>query len=201
MRHHDHEGERKRIQVARIAKQAHEVGQHLAQRRRPAAQVLGERRHDQRAAKPDQHGEHHQQQERRRPVEVRPEHHAGRHAGNRGQRERGHDGAGGRAAPLDRNHVADDRHDHRAQHAAGDAGKSARREQQRIAAGQRAAQIGQREQRIDRQQQLAPVEAVDIGGGEQAREPRAPRIGRHGGREGGRRDAEAMHDLRAQAAS
>ena len=79
-----------------------------------------------------------------------------------------------------------------------DAGKRARRKQQRVAAGERTGQIGQREQRIDGQQQLAPVETVDVGGGEQARQPRTPRVGRHRGRERGRRDAEGVHDLRAQ---
>jgi hypothetical protein len=129
---------------------------------------------------------------------VRAEHDAGRYARDRRERKRGHDRAGGGAASLDRNHIADDRHDDRAEYAAGNPCERPRGEQQMKAMGERTGKVRQREQRVHAQQQTAPVEAVDIGRREQSRQPGAPRIRGHRRRKRGRRDVERVHDLRAE---
>jgi hypothetical protein len=128
-------------------------------------------------------------------MKVRAEHHAGRHARDRGHRESRHDDARCGAAPFDGDDVGDDRHDARTEDAARDAGERTARQQQRIAGCAGADHVRYREQQIRGEEQLTAIEAIDIGGGQQGREPRAPRVGRHSRRELGRRDVEGGHDL------
>ncbi len=153
----------------------------LAGRVTPAGlrDVALQARHGQHGSDPHDHPQAAQQVEGGLPpVEVAQEH-PERHARDRGQRKCRHHGAGGRASPGIREHVADHREDQGTEHAPERARDHARRHQHVVTRRKAARKRPQREARDQRQQRRLAIESVDHQRGQEPGHAGAERVRRH----------------------